>query len=564
MASNILQILEHAGELTSVQIKQINTLMEQNAMSAPSVLIEQKFFTSKQLAKIIGHLLLETVIPIDRFDFLLASKQINKRDLVLIHQMLPLELEGNVLTLAVSDPTDIDAQNEFRFVTGFHIKPVLVDHEQLTGAIRKLYGKQIATTKSTISSITDTDLAELSDPDDNGELEETFSDEAPVSRYIQQVLLDSIRKQASDIHFEPFEHNYQIRFRIDGILQLYSTPPATISRRISTRLKILSKLNIAERRLPQDGRIKITLTDGKSVDIRLSTLPTLWGEKVVLRILDASNASLDIDSLGFNAKQRQDYLAALNKPQGMILITGPTGSGKTVSLYTGIRYLNTEQRNISTAEDPIEINLSGVNQVNINNDINLSFATALRAFLRQDPDVVMVGEVRDLETAEICIKAAQTGHLVLSTLHTNSAAESITRLANMGIAPYNLAGSLILIIAQRLVRKLCSHCKIPHNQDDHQLNALLQHYPNLITDNLYAANIEGCNHCNHGYWGRIGIYEIIPIDPILASAIGDGATAMRIENLAKNQGILTLQYAGIEKLNDGVTSLAELQRVISL
>lgn len=563
MASNLLQVLENAGELTPAQATLASTLLEQTSTSVPSLLIEHQFFTSKALATCISNLLFETVCSIHAFDYALVSKQINKHDLVLLHQMLPLQLEGNVLTLAVSDPTDIEAQNEFRFLTGFHVKAILVNHDEITGAIRKLYGKQIASAKSTRASISDLDLAELEDFDDN-ENDEILSEEAPVSRYIQQVLLDAIRKQASDIHFEPFEHHYQIRFRLDGMLQLHAAPPVRISRRISTRLKILSKLNIAERRLPQDGRIKLNLTDGKSIDLRVSSLPTQWGEKIVLRILDASSVALDIDSLGYSPSQKQDYLNALDKPQGMILMTGPTGSGKTVSLYTGLKYLNTEQRNISTAEDPVEINLPGINQVNIHSEINLTFAATLRAFLRQDPDVVMVGEIRDLETAEICIKAAQTGHLVLSTLHTNCAAESITRLANMGIAPYNLAASLTLIIAQRLARMLCSHCKVPHRSDDQQLKAFMLQYQSLDIKNVYCAKPEGCNHCNNGYLGRVGIYEVMPINRELSEAISNGASAMQLENIAKKDGMFTLQLSGIEKLNEGVISLAELQRVVSL
>lgn len=562
MASNLLQVLENAEKLTSAQVELANALMEQTPTSVPSLLIENKFFTSDALASCISNLLFEPLETIKNFDFNLACKLINKRDLVLTHQMLPLQIEGNVLILAVSDPTDIEVQNEFRFVTGFHVKAVLVNNDEITGAIRKLYGKQIASEK-TSSAVSDLDLAELEDFDDN-ENDETLSDEAPVSRYIQQVLFDAIRKQASDIHFEPFENHYQIRFRLDGMLQLHAAPPVGISRRISTRLKILSRLNIAERRLPQDGRIKLNLIDGKSIDLRTSTLPTQWGEKVVLRILDSSSVALDIDSLGYSPRQKQDYIQALDKPQGMILMTGPTGSGKTVSLYTGLKYLNTEQRNISTAEDPVEISLPGINQVNIHNEINLTFATALRAFLRQDPDVVMVGEIRDLETAEICIKAAQTGHLVLSTLHTNCAAESITRLANMGIASYNIAASLVLIIAQRLARLLCPHCKVPHRTDDRQIKALILHYQHIDIKNIFSAKQEGCDHCNNGYLGRVGIYEVMRINRELSEAIGNGASAITIENMAKEEGMLTLQMSGIEKLNEGIISLAELQRVISL
>ncbi|SFQ14891.1 type IV-A pilus assembly ATPase PilB [Enterovibrio norvegicus] len=564
MNTNLLPILFRADYLSKVQMEAVTRELAQNQMSAPTALMTANIFTSEELLTILSKLFAEPVSSIHNFQYETTCESINNSDLILRHQALPLEINNAVLSLAISDPTDLDLQDDFRFATGYQIKPVLVDHQQLTGAIRKLYGKHISSNQSDSQSVSDDDLASLAVLDDNEESDAALNDDAPVSRYIQQVLLDAVRKQASDIHFEPFEHSYQIRFRLDGILQLHSSPPAGISRRLSTRLKILAKLNIAERRIPLDGRMKLTLGDGRSIDMRVSTLPTLFGEKVVLRILDGGSVALDIEALGYNEQQKRDYLTALDRPQGMILMTGPTGSGKTVSLYTGLKYLNTPERNISTAEDPVEINLPGINQVSVNNDISLSFATALRAFLRQDPDVVMVGEIRDLETAEIGIKASQTGHLVLSTLHTNSAAESITRLANMGVATYNLASSLSLIIAQRLARRLCQHCKMPHDNDDHRLLSLAQHYPSLKADQVFDARPEGCDHCNHGYIGRVGIYEVMPITRQIAEAIGRGASSSELENLAVENGMSTLQTSGIEKLNTGVTSLRELQRVISI
>ncbi|MEZ8142580.1 type IV-A pilus assembly ATPase PilB [Enterovibrio sp. FF113] len=564
MSSHLISILHKANYLDKERLEIIEQQVAQSSSSVPAELIANNYFSGIELAQIVSVLFDEPIKSISDYPFTFTAEKINNPDLILRHQALPLEIENNQLQLAISDPSNLEAQDDFRFTTGLQIKPVLVDHQQLVGAIRKLYGKQIASGQADSKSVSDSELADLAQFDDDANSDELVTDEAPVSRYIQQVLMDAVRKQASDIHFEPFEQRYQIRFRLDGILQTHGTPPVGISRRLSTRLKILAKLNIAERRLPQDGRIKLTLADGKSIDMRVSTLPTLFGEKVVLRILDGGSVALDIDSLGYSEKQKQDYLTALDKPQGLILMTGPTGSGKTVSLYTGLKYLNTAERNISTAEDPVEINLPGINQVNINNDIKLDFATALRAFLRQDPDVVMVGEMRDLETAEIGIKAAQTGHLVLSTLHTNSAAESITRLANMGVAPYNLAASLTLIIAQRLARRLCQHCKVPHEVDDHQLTVLAPLYPSLMLSHVYQANLEGCDHCNNGYIGRVGIYEVMRIDRTLSEAIGNGASALQLESIALNNGMLTLSLSGIEKLNQGITSLAELQRVISL
>lgn len=367
-----------------------------------------------------------------------------------------------------------------------------------------------------------------------------------------------MRKGASDIHFEPYEKTYRIRLRCDGILHQHATPPANLSRRLSTRLKVMSKLNIAERRQPQDGRIKLKISPTLAIDLRVSTLPTLWGEKVVLRILDSSSANLDIDILGYNAQQKAAYLSALSQPQGMILMTGPTGSGKTVSLYTGLKILNTDERNISTAEDPVEINLPGINQVQINTAVGLGFAEALRSFLRQDPDVVMVGEIRDIETGNIAVKAAQTGHLVLSTLHTNSAAETITRLTNMGIEDFNLASSLSLIIAQRLGRRLCKHCKRVDELDDFVREKL--NIPAFQV--IYKASERGCDECNKGYLGRVGIYEVMPFSRELAQALMAGATTLELETIACQQGMMTLQQAGVEKLCEGVTSLSELQRVL--
>nr|WP_274142986.1 type IV-A pilus assembly ATPase PilB [Enterovibrio sp. ZSDZ35] len=557
-------MLLHTSAISIEQATSANKAIAKDAIPAATALINQNIFTSEELANTLSHYFKEPIGDINDYQFSHTCEQIDKKQLCLTSNTLPLQITDSVLYLGVSDPTDLNAQDEFRFATGLMIKPVILEHQQLQGALRKLYGKNLSSITPDSLSVSDSELAELAEFDNAQDVDELATDEAPVSRYIQQVILDAIRKQASDIHFEPFEDSYRIRFRLDGMLQLHSTPPAGISRRLSTRLKILAKLNIAERRLPQDGRIKLTLSNANSIDMRVSTLPTLWGEKVVLRILDSGSVGLDIDKLGYNEKQKADYLSALDKPQGMILMTGPTGSGKTVSLYTGLKYLNTAERNISTAEDPVEINLPGINQVNINNDIGLDFSKALRAFLRQDPDVVMVGEIRDLETAEIGIKAAQTGHLVLSTLHTNSAAESINRLMNMGVAPYNLAASLSLVIAQRLARRLCVHCKEPHPIGDQQLSALKHHYPSLKPSHIFVAKPNGCDRCNHGYLGRVGIYEVMNIDSELADAIGQGATPQRLQNIATSNGALTLQEAGIEKLNEGVTSLAELQRVISL
>jgi len=399
---------------------------------------------------------------------------------------------------------------------------------------------------------------------DEARLQETADsnsdDDAPIVKYINKVLLDAVRKGASDLHFEPYEKKYRIRFRIDGILYEVATPPVNLSSRFSARLKVMARLDIAERRLPQDGRIKLKLAKNRSIDLRVSTLPTMWGEKVVLRILDSSAASLNIEMLGFDDKQKQLYLSTLAKPQGMILVTGPTGSGKTVSLYTGLNILNTSECNISTAEDPIEINLTGINQVQINPKAGLTFAGALRSFLRQDPDVVMVGEIRDLETAEIAIKAAQTGHLVLSTLHTNSSAETLTRLLNMGVPAFNVASSVTLIMAQRLARRLCPHCKQPHKIPDSELLDM-GYMIDEVSAGITLYKPVGCSECSNGYKGRVGIYEMMPMSEGIANLIMDGGNSLQIAQMAINEGMMTLYRSGLEKARIGLTSLAEVNRV---
>lgn len=489
---------------------------------------------------------------------------LDRRDLIQRHQVLPLAQQGQELLLGVSDPDNTEAVADFRFSTGLNVRLVVLSQPDLDAALRHLYGEDIDGTHDGMT-ISDQDLVALtvtdSPQEDSTELQ---SDQAPISRYIQQILVDAVRKNASDVHFEPFEQHYQIRFRQDGLLHTYAHPPAGVSRRLSTRLKILAQLNIAERRLPQDGRIKLTLTSDHTVDMRVSTLPTVWGEKVVVRLLNNGQQQLTLHDLGLTEWQRRHYQEALDRPQGMILFTGPTGSGKTVSLYSGLKYLNQPERNIATVEDPVEIQLEGVNQVNVNTAIGLDFATALRAFLRQDPDVVMVGEIRDLDTAEIGIKAAQTGHLVLSTLHTNSAAESITRLAHMGIAPYNLASSLSLVVAQRLVRRLCPICKQPHPSGDPRLQFLANLYPSLTPSTLYQANPHGCYQCYQGYQGRTGVYEVLPVTEAIAGAIYRNASAIELTQLATEEGMWRLADSGVAKLNQGSTSIQELTRVIQL
>ncbi|EEZ83329.1 type IV pilus assembly protein PilB [Vibrio alginolyticus 40B] len=495
----------------------------------PEALLSSGLFTSSELAEHLSSLFGLNQPELSQYEYASLCQQLGLRELITRHNALPLQRTPSTLLLAVADPTNQQAEDDFRFATGLQVELVLADFRELTAAIRRLYGRALGQEKSGLKEINQEELANLVDvgADEIDNIEDLSQDESPVSRYINQILLDAVRKGASDIHFEPYEKMYRVRLRCDGILIETQQPPSHLSRRLSARIKILSKLDIAERRLPQDGRIKLKLNQDTAIDMRVSTLPTLFGEKIVLRLLDSSSASLDIDKLGYSEQQKQLYLDALRRPQGMILMTGPTGSGKTVSLYTGLSILNKPEINISTAEDPVEINLSGINQVQVQPKIGFGFAEALRSFLRQDPDVVMVGEIRDLDTAEIAIKASQTGHLVLSTLHTNSAAETVIRLSNMGVESFNLASSLSLIIAQRLARKLCSHCK-----QSQELTVQLQHLGIQASDNIFKANPDGCNECTHGYSGRTGIYEVMRFDEFLSEALIKGASVHELEKLA--------------------------------
>lgn len=559
MLTNLSTILRQKGLLTFSQEESLIEQVKASGISMPEALLSSGFFTSSELAKHLSSIFCLSQPELSQYEYASLCQQLGLRELITRHNALPLRRTPSTLLLAVADPTNQQAEDDFRFATGLQVELVLADFRQLSAAIRRLYGRSLSHEKSGLKEINQEELASLVDvgADEIDNIEDLSQDESPVSRYINQILLDAVRKGASDIHFEPYEKMYRVRLRCDGILIETQQPPNHLSRRLSARIKILSKLDIAERRLPQDGRIKLKLNQDTAIDMRVSTLPTLFGEKIVLRLLDSSSASLDIDKLGYSEQQKQLYLEALRRPQGMILMTGPTGSGKTVSLYTGLNILNKPEINISTAEDPVEINLSGINQVQVQPKIGFGFAEALRSFLRQDPDVVMVGEIRDLDTAEIAIKASQTGHLVLSTLHTNSAAETIIRLSNMGVESFNLASSLSLIIAQRLARKLCPYCKQPQ---EHTVQ--LQHLGIQTTDNIFKANPDGCNECTHGYSGRTGIYEVMRFDESLSEALIKGASVHELEKLAIANGMSTLQMSGIEKLKQGITSFSELQRVL--
>ena len=523
-------------------------------------LVEDKNINAEKIATTLSHSFGYPLIDLANFDTSLVPEGIRNEKLVRKHNALPLFLRGKVLFVAMSDPTNLDALEEIQFNTGFSTELVLANEKSLAACIEKILEED-----SDALDISDMDAEELAGIDvqeDRQEEDNTTGGEkedAPIVVYINKILLDAIRKGASDLHFEPYEKSYRIRFRIDGILTEVARPPVSLSSRMAARLKVMSKLDIAERRVPQDGRIKLALSKKKSIDFRVSTLPTMWGEKIVMRILDSSSAMLGIDMLGYAPAQKQIYMDALAQPQGMILVTGPTGSGKTVSLYTGLNILNTDERNISTAEDPVEINLEGINQVQINTRAGLTFPGALRSFLRQDPDIVMVGEIRDLETAEIAIKAAQTGHLVLSTLHTNSAAETLTRLLNMGVPSYNVASSVSIIIAQRLARRLCIQCKTEEKIPNNEL--LEQGFLSEQLKDITLYKPVGCDLCTGGYKGRVGIYEVIKISPKIASIIMEGGNSLDIATQCQKEGYNNLRQSGLLKAMNGMTSLEEINRV---
>ncbi|MGI2094830.1 type IV-A pilus assembly ATPase PilB [Shewanella oncorhynchi] len=551
------------GLLNEEQMANAITKSRQNKQALVSTLVQSKLVSARAIAEMCYEEYGTPLLDLNEFDLASIPEDFLNKKLIEKHRCLPLFKRGNRLYIGTSDPTNIAALEDFQFSAGLHAEAILVEEDKLAKALEKILEEDISGLD--LGGMDEAALASIEITDTDRRNEESAgeaSDDAPIVIYINKILTDAIRKGASDLHFEPYEKRYRIRFRIDGILHEVSEPPISLAGRLSARLKVMSKLDIAERRVPQDGRIKMKLSRTKSIDFRVSTLPTLWGEKIVMRILDSSSAQLGIEKLGYEPDQEKLYLEMLAKPQGMILVTGPTGSGKTVSLYTGLNILNTEERNISTAEDPVEINLEGVNQVHINLKAGLTFASALRSFLRQDPDVVMVGEIRDLETAEIAIKAAQTGHLVLSTLHTNSAAETLTRLINMGVPGYNIASSVNLIIAQRLARRLCPECKQAEIIPEHEL-LRLGFSQTQITQGFTTFKPVGCEHCSAGYKGRVGIYEVMKMSDEIARTIMEGGNSLQIASQAKAQGMRDLRQSGLLKVIHGVTSIAEVNRVTS-
>jgi type IV pilus assembly protein PilB len=504
------------------------------------------------------------LIDTSSIDLESAPVQLIDEKIIRRHLVLPLFKRGTKLYLAVSDPTNTRALDEIKFHTGLGTEPILVDGAQLSIAI----DKTLEASDTTLSDLSGEGLDEIDisaeEPDQKtGGTDDAEAIDTPIVRFVNKMLLDAINRSASDIHMEPYENKYRIRYRVDGVLHEITAPPLALAGRMAARVKILSRLDIAERRVPQDGRMKMRLSKNRSIDFRVSTLPTIYGEKVVIRILDTVGTNVGLGNLGFEPDQLELYLEAIKRPYGMVLVTGPTGSGKTVSLYTALGILNTSDRNISTVEDPVEINMAGVNQVTINERAGLTFSTALRAFLRQDPDVIMVGEIRDLETADIAIKASQTGHLVLSTLHTNDAPSTLTRLLNMGVAPFNIASAVHLLMAQRLARRLCGQCKKPM---DIPKEALLSagFVESEINDDLIVYGPQGCDHCTDGYRGRVGIFEVLPISDEMGKLIMEGCTQHDIEQLAQKEGMYNLRQSGLKKVRAGITSLEEVERVTNL
>ena len=554
----LAKCLVNRGLLTEPSVSSYSQAAENNQQSLSTYLDAENILSLKTLTEIIANEFGIGFLDLDSVDLNQLPLQLLPPKLILEHRVLPIEQHPKRLVIAIADPTQSRVIDEIKFHSRLNVEPMLVEEHKLIRAIDYL----LAPNDSAINDLLSRDLDQISNfsSDENLNRETNVEiDDAPIVRFVNKILLDSIKLGVSDIHIEPFENQCRIRFRHDGILSAVSNPPINIANRIISRIKVMAKMDIAERRIPQDGRIKLPLSKTQAIDFRVNTCPTLFGEKVVLRILDPNSAQLGIEKLGLEPIQQQHFLNAIHKPYGMVLVTGPTGSGKTVTLYSGLNILNSIERNISTAENPVEISVEGINQVNVNPKAGLTFAEALRAFLRQDPDIIMVGEIRDLETANIAIKAAQTGHLVLSTLHTNDAPQTINRLLQMGIEAFNIASSINLIVAQRLARRLCGFCKQVANYPEAVWLKAGFSQSEIGQINLYQAH--GCEHCNHGYKGRIGIYQVLPISEAMRGLILNGGNALAMAEQAKREGIADLRSAGLLKVRQGITSLAEIDRV---
>lgn len=555
--------LANDGVMDPAAIQRALQEAQKEQLSFVNYLVANKLVKPLQLAWLVVDEFGDPLFDLDCIDPESIPQNLVDEKLIRKYNALPIFKRGNRLFVAMSDPTHLDALDAIRFNTGLNIETVVAEDDKLLKLIeRVLEGKNNTALEGLDEDLDDIDIqgGDASEKDDGAT--GNAEDDAPIVRYINKLLLDAIKGGASDLHFEPYEKSYRVRFRVDGVMREAAKPPVNLAGKIAARLKVMSQMDISERRLPQDGRIKLKLSKTRAIDFRVNSLPTLFGEKLCLRILDPSSAMLGIDALGYEPEQKKLFMDALDKPQGMLLITGPTGSGKTVSLYTGLNILNTVENNISTAEDPVEINLEGINQVNVNVKVGLTFAAALKAFLRQDPDIIMVGEIRDLDTAEIAIKAAQTGHMVMSTLHTNSAPETLTRLRNMGVPSFNIATSVNLVIAQRLARRLCGSCKRPVDIPKQSLLEM------GFTEQDMAAGFTiyepvGCDQCRDGYKGRVGIYEVMRVTPAIARIIMEDGNSLVIADQARKDGFPDLRRSGLKKVMAGVTSLQEVNRVTS-
>lgn len=559
--TGFIRRLVEDGRMTAENMQQAMLSAKKAQQDIVPYLIENYKLSPQMIAETISLEFGEPVFDLSVYDSAQILRDVVDIKLITKHRILPIFRRGNILYLATSNPTNMDAMDAIRFNSKMNIEAIIVEHPQLEKFIEQNFAQ--ANSFEFADDDIDLDLEQDFEKPNDEEDDSPQGDEAPIVKYINKLLIDAIRMGASDLHFEPYEKSYRVRYRVDGVLRHIASPPLQLATRLASRLKVMSQMDISEKRVPQDGRIKLKLSKSKAIDFRVNSLPTLFGEKLVLRILDPSSAMLGIDALGYEPDQKDLFMQALDKPQGMLLITGPTGSGKTVSLYTGLNILNKEDTNISTAEDPVEINLEGINQVNVNNKVGLTFSAALKSFLRQDPDIVMVGEIRDLETAEIAIKAAQTGHMVMSTLHTNSAPETLTRLRNMGVPSFNIATSVNLVIAQRLARRLCSQCKAAVDIPEQSLLEMGFTSTDIKDPDFKVYQPVGCTECREGYKGRVGIYEVMKVTPEISKIIMEDGNALQIAEASAKLGFNNLRRSGLLKVMQGVTSLQEVNRVTS-
>jgi type IV pilus assembly protein PilB len=550
------------GIVSEEQLQEAFEAAKKERLSLIAYLVSENLVNARAVAVAASHEFGVPLLDLDAVEIDLEVVRAVDQKLIVKHRVLPLMRRGQRIFLGIADPTNLQAIDDIKFATSLRVDPVVVEQDKLEERVNRAIDAVDTSMGGLDGDDFDLENLDIAGEEQEDEIRKDDVEDAPVVRFVNKVLLDAIKRGASDIHFEPYEKVFRVRTRLDGVLSEVATPPVILANKVCARLKVMSRMDIAERRVPQDGRIKMRISKNRAIDFRVNTCPTLFGEKIVLRILDPSSAKLGIEMLGYEDDQRALYEKHLAKPYGMILVTGPTGSGKTVSLYTGLNILNTDDRNISAAEDPAEINVPGINQVNVNPKVGLTFASALKAFLRQDPDVIMVGEIRDLETAEIAIKAAQTGHLVLSTLHTNDAPKTLTRMVDMGVKPYAIATSVSLIIAQRLARRLCNNCKevkdIPREALEKE-GFTAEELDNGIT--IFGPKDKGCKQCNDGYKGRLGIFQVMEVSEAMGRIIMEGGNAMQIAEQAALEGVIDLRQAGLNKVKEGITSLEEVNRV---